>query len=72
MNNTLTKIIEDWIGEDITFPERESDEYDAGYAKALADLRVRVPELVEKIEKLIDDKVDEACMYANKDSLTSE
>ena len=46
---TLTKIIEDWIGED-KFNHLDPDWlYNQGNNDALADLRARVPELVEKI-----------------------
>jgi hypothetical protein len=65
MNNTLTKIVEDWIGLDRTFPEWESDEEEGewiGYNKALADIRSRVPELVENIlhSTIVDLSIDDA------------
>jgi hypothetical protein len=49
MNKTLNEIILDLIGGDETFPERESDEYGAGYAKALSNLRARVYDLVGEL-----------------------
>lgn len=58
MKQQITNIILEMIGEDKTFPELESDAYDEGYAKALQDLREKVPELVEKINNLIEyDKI---------------
>ena len=50
MTKTIQDIILKWIGEDRYFVERESDEFDAGYNQALADLREKAPELAKEIE----------------------
>lgn len=75
MTPTLTKIIEDWIGEDesygsIVIPDDyffvEKPDYLYGYNQALAYLRSRVPELEKTIEKLIQDKVGDAIEEYNE------
>ena len=57
MNPTLTKIIESWIGTGEEIPRRYVLEFNDGYEEALSDLRARVPELVEKLESLHNEKV---------------
>lgn len=54
MNQTLTKIIEDWIGDNTKLPTDYNDTFDYtdGCKRTLSDLRARVPELVEKIHML--------------------
>lgn len=57
MNKTLNEIILDWIYSDRDGISVEKIEI---YSQALSDLRARVPDLVEKLEKLIDEKVGNA------------
>lgn len=61
-NKTLEQIILDWIGEDMEYSPKPNDDqqYIEGANQNLSDLRARVPELVEKLEKLIDEKIGNA------------
>jgi hypothetical protein len=52
----MKDIIEKAIGEPKTFPERESDEYDAGYQACQAEMRAKIPQIVEEINRIINNK----------------
>ena len=69
---TLTQIIEDWIGGNITNTTKSSElywkRYDEGHNQVLADLRSRVPELVELMrEKLNEKKTEMLQLFCGQD-----